>query len=192
MSRPLLQVIIASTRPGRIGPAVAHWVVDAAQRQGSFDVELVDLAEVDLPLYDEPSHPVLGQYVHDHAKAWSKIVQRADAFVFVMPEYNHGYNAALKNALDYLHVEWNDKAVGLVSYGGISGGLRATAVLRPTLVALRMVPIADHVPLPLVTQHMEDGRFIPTDIHEAGATAMVAQLARMTEILRTLREESHQ
>src|SRR4051794_3232872 len=109
--RPVLQVVIASTRPGRIGPAFAHWFVDLAIKHGEFAIDLVDLAGLALPFMDEPNHPRLRQYTHRHTKAWSARVDRADAFVFVTPEYNYGYNAVLKNALDFLCHEWADKAV---------------------------------------------------------------------------------
>ena len=110
MSLPVLQVIIASTRPGRVGLPVATWFAQRAREHGGFTVEVVDLAEVDLPFFDEPKHPRLGQYEHQHTKDWSATVARGDAFVFVMPEYNYGFNAAIKNAIDYLHVEWQHKA----------------------------------------------------------------------------------
>ena len=106
---PVLQVIVASTRPGRKGIAVAEWVQQVARLHGCFDVELVDLAEINLPVFDEPHHPRLQQYTKPHTKQWSETVERADAFVFVFPEYNHSFPASLKNALDFLSVEWADK-----------------------------------------------------------------------------------
>ena len=106
MSRPILQIVIGSTRPGRVGLPVAEWFDEAAVSHGGFDVEVVDLADVGLPFFDEPRHPRSGQYDHEHTKRWSAIVDRADAFVFVVPEYNHGFNAEIKNALDFLHREW--------------------------------------------------------------------------------------
>jgi hypothetical protein len=115
---PTLQIIIASTRPGRVGLPVARWFESRARTHGGLDVEVVDLAEIDLPFVDEPNHPRLRQYTQQHTKDWSAKVDAADAFVFVMPEYNYGFNAPLKNAIDYLHQEWLYKPVGLVSYGG--------------------------------------------------------------------------
>ena len=114
MSRPRLQIIVASTRQDRKGLAVATWVERLAIEHAEFDVELVDLAAVGLPLFDEPNHPRLGQYVHQHTKDWSATVSRADAFILVTPEYNHSFPGSLKNALDYLSQEWADKPVGLV------------------------------------------------------------------------------
>ena len=103
-----LEIIIASTRPGRVGPSVARWIRDQAVQHGGFDeVELVDLAEVNLPFMNEPNHPRLRKYTHQHTKDWANKIVEADAFILVMPEYNYGFNAELKNALDYLNQEWN-------------------------------------------------------------------------------------
>ncbi|MGY1815770.1 NADPH-dependent FMN reductase [Blastococcus sp. SYSU D00820] len=188
MSRPVLQVVAASTRPGRRGIAVARWIEQLAQEHGGFDVELVDLAEVGLPVLDEPNHPRLQQYTHQHTKDWSATVARADAFVFVTPEYNHSFPAGLKNALDYLHAEWADKAAGLVSYGGVSAGLRAAAALKPVLGALRMVPAVEAVSVPFFTQFVdEEEQFVPNAELSAGGKAMLDELLRLTGALRTLR-----
>src|SRR5262245_20375897 len=116
-----LHVVIVSTRPGRGGPAVARWFVEQASSHGAFQMKLVDLAEVNLPLLDEPSHPRLRDYKHEHTKKWSATVAEADAFVFVTPEYNYSAPASLINALDYLFHEWAYKPAGFVSYGGVSG-----------------------------------------------------------------------
>src|SRR3954464_5522122 len=155
VSRPVLQVIAASTRPGRRGLAVAHWLTRLAAEHGGFDVELVDLAEVGLPVFDEPNHPRLQQYEHQHTKDWSATVSRADAFVFVTPEYNHSFPGALKNALDFLSAEWADKAAGLISYGGVSAGLRASSALKPVLAALRMLPVVEAVSIPFFAQFLD-------------------------------------
>lgn len=188
MSRPVLQIVIASTRPGRVGLPVAQWFDGVARAQGAFDVELVDLAEVALPLLDEPGHPIARQYLFDHTRAWSETVDRADAFVFVIPEYNHSYNAAVKNALDYLHAEWNYKPVGFVSYGGVAAVARAQAALKPVVTALRMTPAVESVLVPFVAQFIDDtGRFVPNDVLEFGAAGLVAELARLESALRPLR-----
>lgn len=189
MTRPTLQILIASTRPGRIGEPIARWVEELALAHDRFEVELVDLAQVALPLFDEAKHPLLGQYEHEHTRAWSAIVQRADAFVFVMPEYNHGINAALKNALDFLHAEWANKPVGLVSYGGQSGGARAVAMLKPILSVLRLVPLVEGVLLSFPHGAIADGTFTADDRQNRSATAMLDQLARMAEVLAPLRQE---
>jgi NAD(P)H-dependent FMN reductase len=179
VAKPVLQVIIGSTRPGRTGSAVADWIVDRAIQQGDFEVEVTDLAVLDLPMFDEPNHPRLRQYVHQHTKDWSAIVDRSDAFVFVIPEYNHSFNAATKNALDYLSQEWRDKPAGIVSYGGASGGSRAAQMLAQVLGALRMVTVADSVNIPSVRERLDDaGRLEPGQELERAAAAMLAGLAR--------------
>ncbi len=188
MSRPVLQVIAASTRPGRQGIAVARWLQQLAEQHGGFDVELVDLAEVDLPVFDEPRHPRLQRYAHQHTKDWSATISRADAFVFVTPEYNHSFPAALKNALDYLSVEWADKPAGLASYGGVSAGLRATSALKPVLAALRMVPVVEAVSIPFFTQFISEGEFVPNPELEGGGKQMLDELHRLTTALRGLRQ----
>ncbi len=188
MSAPVLQVILGSTRPGRNGAPIAEWVTAAAKAHGGFEVELVDLAEVALPLLDEPGHPRLGNYVHQHTQDWSATVSRGDAFVFVVPEYNHSFNAATKNALDFLHTEWADKAAGIVSYGGVSAGTRAMTALKPVLSALRMVPVTEAVNIPFFTQFIDDdGVFHPSEVTAGAATAMLDELVRYTGALRTLR-----
>src|ERR1035437_8108281 len=140
MSKPILTIVIGSTRPGRVGPKFATWFRSLAIAHDGFDVELVDLAQLNLPFLDEPSHPRLRQYVHQHTIDWSRTVERSDAFVFVTPEYNFGYSAALKNAIDYLSQEWADKAVGFVSYGGVAGGTRAVQQLKQVVAALKDGP----------------------------------------------------
>jgi NAD(P)H-dependent FMN reductase len=188
VSQPVLQVVVGSTRPGRTGLAVARWVQQLAEAHGGFDVELVDLAAIALPVFDEPAHPRLQRYTHQHTRDWSAVVGRADAFVFVTPEYNHSFPASLKNALDYLHVEWADKAAGVVSYGGVSAGLRAATALKPVLTALRMVPVVEAATIPFVQQFLTpDGAFLPNDQLAAGGTAMLDELLRVTTALRPLR-----
>lgn len=187
---PVLQIIIASTRPGRIGPTIADWVRQRAEEHGGFDVEVVDLAEVDLPLFDEPGHPKLGQYTHEATQRWSATVARADAFVFVMPEYNHSFNAALKNALDHLFAEWEDKPVAFVSYGGVSGGLRAVAAIKPVVAALRMVPVLEGIPLPMVFARISDGVFTADDGTDLAAVVMFNELARLTSVLAPARRRA--
>jgi NAD(P)H-dependent FMN reductase len=188
MSNPTLQIIIASTRPGRVGPSVAAWIYERAVAHGGFDVELVDLAEVNLPMFDEPKHPRFGEYVHQHTKDWSAIVSRADAFIFVMPEYNYGFNAAIKNALDYLNREWRGKAVGFVSYGGVAAGTRAVQMLKQVVTTLKMVPIFDSVSIPFVQQFLDDDRKLqPNAIMESAATAMLDELVTWSAALHPIR-----
>lgn len=187
MASPLLQVVIGSTRPGRVGLPVAEWFVGAAREHGGFEIEVIDLAEVGLPLLDEPNHPRFANYVHEHTKAWSRTISRGDAFVFVHPEYNYGVNAALKNAIDYLNQEWIYKPIGFVSYGGVSGGLRAAQALKQTATALQMVPVKDTVIIPFVGQAVRDGVFHATDIQNDSARMLLDELLTLAGALRTLR-----
>jgi NAD(P)H-dependent FMN reductase len=183
-----LQIIIASTRPGRVGPSVAAWIAQRAASHGGFDVEVIDLAEVDLPMFNEPKHPRFGEYVYPHTKKWSATVARADAFIFVMPEYNYGFNAAIKNAIDYLHAEWQHKPIAFVSYGGVAAGTRAVQMLKQVVTTLKMVPVVESVNIPFVQQFLDDEkRLQPNDVMENAAGAMLDQLARLTEAMRTMR-----
>jgi NAD(P)H-dependent FMN reductase len=188
VTTPTLQIIIGSTRPGRVGPAVAAWFRDRAEASGLFAVELIDLAEVNLPLLDEPHHPRLRRYTHQHTWDWSETVSRGDAFVFVVPEYNYGFNAATKNAIDYLHQEWHYKPAGFVSYGGIAAGTRAVQMLKQVVTTLRMTPVPESVNIPFVQQFLTDGEFKPNDVLEDAATAMLAELARVSDALGPLRQ----
>ena len=188
MAKPVLQVIIGSTRPGRVGSAVADWIIDRARAHGDFEVEVADLAVLNLPIFDEPNHPRLRRYVNQHTKDWSEIVGRSDAFIFVIPEYNYGFNAATKNAIDYLHQEWQNKAAGIVSYGGVAAGTRAAQMLKQVMSALKIVPVTDSVNIPFVGEKLdEDGRLKPNEIMEGAAAAMLDELARWTQALRPLR-----
>jgi NAD(P)H-dependent FMN reductase len=186
---PRLTVIIGSTRPGRAGLPIAEWFAERARAHGGFDVAVADLADVDLPLLNEPNHPRLGQYVHQHTKDWSAIVDASDAFVIVTPEYNYGYPAALKNAIDYLHAEWNDKTVGFVSYGGVSAGTRAVQQLKQVVTTLRMLPVFEAVSIPFHPQFIgEDGRVQANEMMQQAADAMLDELVRVDRALRPLRE----
>jgi NAD(P)H-dependent FMN reductase len=188
VSKPILQIVIASTRPGRVGSSVAEWFAPRAVTDDRFAVEVIDLAEVNLPLLDEPNHPRLRRYTHQHTKDWSATVDRADAFVFVIPEYNYGFNAVIKNAIDYLHAEWAHKPVGFVSYGGVAAGTRAVQMLKQVVTTLKMVPVFESVNIPFVAQFLDSDRKLqPNDVMEGAATDMLAELARWTEALRPLR-----
>lgn len=184
-----LQVIIGSTRPTRRGPAVAAWFAGFAKQHGKFDVETVDLLDFKLPVYDEPKHPATRQYEHEHTKRWSAKIAAADAFVFVHPEYNYFAPPALVNALDYIYAEWNYKPAGLVSYGGISGGLRAAQSLKLILTTLKVVPLTEGVPVPNFNSMIgDDGTFAPTDPVREGATKMLDELYRWAEALKPMRK----
>lgn len=187
---PNLTVIIGSTRPGRAGLPIAQWFAGRAKEHGGFDVTVADLAEIGLPLLNEPSHPRLRQYTQEHTKEWSEIVGAADAFVIVTAEYNAGYPAALKNALDYLHHEWNHKPVGFVSYGGVSAGTRAVQQLKQVVTTLRMLPVVDSVSIPFHTQFLDDGTLKPNAIMDQAADTMLDELVRTEAALRPLRAGS--
>ena len=182
-----LQIVVASTRPGRIGLPVGEWFHDQALAHGAFDVQWVDLSEWNLPFMDEPHHPRLRKYTHDHTRRWSALIDSADAFVMVTPEYNHSFNAPLKNAIDYLIHEWAYKPVGFVSYGGLSAGTRAVQMLKPILSDLNMTPVPEAVLIPFVSQLMSDGRFVPPDSFAQAAQVMLSQIERTEAVLRPLR-----
>jgi NAD(P)H-dependent FMN reductase len=184
--------MIASVREGRVGRFVADWFIDRARAHGHFEIDVIDLKEVNLPVFAERNHPRLRQYESDHQKAWSTRVASLDAFVFVMPEYNYSTAPALLNALDYLLFEWNYKPVGLVSYGGLSGGLRAAQMVKQTVSAMKMVPIVEAVAIPFVTQFIdrEAGVFKATDVHNNSATALLNELGRWTAALASLRVQA--
>ena len=179
MSRPHLQIIVGSTRPGRRGLAVAFWLYELATRHAGFTAELVDLAEVGLPLLDEPRPPQRGVYEHEHTRAWSETVRRGDAYLLVVPEYNHSYNAATKNALDFLGREWRNKPVGFVGYGGIAAGARAVQALMPVVIALGMTPVTRAVHIPLINRAMAaGGPFKSENGLDTSAMAMLDDLFR--------------
>lgn len=183
-----LKVIIASTRTGRKGPSIASWVVDAAKKHSGFSVELIDLAEVNLPSLDEPNHPRLMKYQHEHTKAWSATVSSSDAFIIVTPEYNYGFPASLKNALDFVFNEWNYKPVAFVSYGGLAAGTRAVQMLKLVVTALKMMPIMESVNIPFFTKHIdEQGTFKATEELEKSADAMLKELLFWAEGLKAMR-----
>jgi NAD(P)H-dependent FMN reductase len=186
--KPKLHVILGSTRPGRKGLAIAKWFVERAKAHGTFDVTLVDLAEVNLPLIDEPNHPRFGNYTKDHTKRWSATVKAADAFVFVTPEYNHSASPALTNALDYLVKEWGYAPAATVSYGGVSGGLRAVMQTKNTLAGLRVMVIPEAVVIPFFTNHLVDDAFTKdTEALDKAVPPMLDELAKWTNALRELR-----
>lgn len=188
MAKPVLVVLIASTRPQRKGPAIAKWFTSVAEAHPTFEVRLVDLAEVGLPLLDEPNHPRMKQYQQEHTKRWSAIVDAADAFVFVTPEYNYNPPPSLLNALDYLYQEWLYKPVGIVSYGGISGGLRSAQALKLAVTTLKMMPLSDGVVAPnFFGQINSEGVFEANESQIHSAHAMLDELAKWSAALSQIR-----
>lgn len=184
-----LNVITVSTRPTRVGPAIAKWFADfaASEAGDTFEVENVDLAAFNLPVFDEPKHPRLGEYVHEHTKKWSASVAGADAFVFVTPEYNYGPPPSFVNAVTYLQREWHYKPAAFVSYGGVSAGLRGAQMEKLLLTTFKVVPLFEAVPIPMVAQHLEDGVFNAKDIHIQSAKMLLPELARWATALKALR-----
>jgi len=186
-----LHTIVCSTRPGRVGLSVGRWFHAAAQGHGGFEAELVDLADFALPVYDEPHHPRLQRYEQAHTRAWAASVAAADAYVFVTPEYNYGPPPSFVNALTYVYREWNHKAAGFVSYGGVSGGMRAVQAERLMLTSLKVMPMAEQVSIPMVGQQIDgEGVFTPTEGQGKGAAAMLTELARWAGALKPLRAEA--
>ena len=181
-----LKIIVGSTRPGRQGPKIAAWIESAAKARGDFNVTLIDLAEINLPLLNEPNHPVMQQYQHDATKAWAEAIGSADALVFVTPEYDSFPNAALVNAVQYLAVEWRYKPAAIVSYGGISGGLRAAQELRQLLGAVGTAVTPQGVPLPMVFGQLNEAGFEPTEINSQGAEQMLSELGKWASALQPL------
>ncbi len=192
MTKPVLQIIIASTRPGRVGLPVGEWFNRLAIEHAGFDVELIDLATVNLPMFDEPVHPRFADYKHEHTRNWSATIARGDAFVLVMPEYNHGFNAAIKNALDYLAQEWAYKPVGFVSYGGIAAGTRAVQMLKPVLVGLKLVCLVEAVNIPMVAARVKEGVFESSEPLDVAARTMLDELVRWGSTLSALRHHGTQ
>lgn len=181
-----IAVIIGSTRPGRNAEQVAEWALATAKKRTDAEYELVDIKHFDLPLLDEPMPPMMGQYSKPHTKAWAEKIASYDGFVFVTPEYNHGIPGALKNAIDYLYAEWNNKAAGFVSYGS-AGGARAVESLRLVLGELKVADVRTALLLSLFQDFENFSEFKPTSHHEDTLNEMLDQLASWTSALKTIR-----
>lgn len=188
-----IAVVVGSTRPGRRGDQVARWVCDTAAARPDSEYVLVDLAEVDLPLLNEPMPAAIGSYRHEHTRRWAETVAGFDGFIFVTPEYNHAMPAALKNAIDYLFAEWNDKAAGFVSYG-LGGGVRAVEQLRLTLAEVKVACVRSQVALSLfsdfaINDMAEPGIFRPADHHGPILERMLDEVVAWAGALRSLRRD---
>jgi len=179
-------IIVGSTRPGRKADAVARWVHEIAKKRSDASFEVVDIADFKLPLLDEPMPPSMGQYSHPHTKAWAAKIAAFDAFVFVTPEYNHSTSGALKNAIDFLFREWNDKAAGFVGYGG-AGGTRAVEHLRLVMAEVKVADVRAQVALSLFTDFENFVTFKPAPHQERTVTAMLNDLVAWGEALKTMR-----
>jgi NAD(P)H-dependent FMN reductase len=184
-----IAIILGSTRPGRLGEAVAKWVNQIAQRRGGAEYELIDLKDYNLPLLDEPVPPSRGQYSKAHTKTWAAKINSFDGFVFVTAEYNHGIPGALKNAIDFLYSEWNNKAAGFVGYGS-AGGARAVESLRLVMAELQVADVRAQVMLSLYTDFENFSRFKPAAIHEQNLNTMLDQLEAWSGAMKTVRETS--
>ena len=186
-----LKVISSTVRPGRKGPVVAAWILEVARAYGSFEVELLDLGEINLPLMNEPKHPSMQQYEHEHTKKWSAKIDEADAFIFVTAEYDHNYPAPLRNALEYLVKEWGYKPAGIVSYGGVSAGTRAATNLKGDLAAFKTVALPEAVNFPFFTENInEQNELVANDISKDAAGKMLDELLKWTKALKPMREKS--
>lgn len=185
MSNTKIAIILGSTRPNRNGEAVADWVAKhAASRSASYD--LIDLRDQSLPILDEPIPPSMGQYQNDHTKAWAETIGAYDGFVFVTPEYNHSTSAALKNALDYLYAEWNNKTCAFVAYGSL-GGARAIEHLRAITSELQMAHVRQQVSFSLMTDFENMSDFKPAAYHDDEISMLFDQLESWAEALKTVR-----
>ena len=184
-----IAIIVGSTRPGRKAEDVANWVYHIASGRRDARFELVDLQTFDLPFLDEAIPAPMGQYAKPHTKAWAAKIRTFDAFVFVTPEYNHGPPAVLKNALDFLYREWNNKAAGFVGYGGL-GGSRAVEQLRLVMAELQVATVRVQVSLSLFTDFENFRNFKPDSRQHASVTAMLDQLVAWGGALKSVRESS--
>jgi NAD(P)H-dependent FMN reductase len=181
-------IILGTTRPGRVGPQVAQWVEKTARTREDADFELVDLADYDLPLFDEPQSPLMGAYEHVHTHTWSARIAELDGFVFVTPEYNRSIPSALKNAIDFLYREWNNKAAGFVAYGSNVSGARAVEHLRLIAGALQLATVRTQVNLSLVTDFERFTTFTPAERHDASLQQMLTEVIAWTKALAPLRQ----
>jgi len=173
-----IALIIGSTRPNRFGPKVAAWIADLASSEKTAEFTVVDLADINLPMLDEPAPPMTGNYQNEHTKSWAKVIGGYDGFVFITPEYNYGYPASLKNALDFLYAEWNNKPVAFISYGASAGGARAVEQLRAVIANVRLFDLNDHVAFVNYWEQLDqDGALQPTEAQTATAKKLLTGIA---------------
>lgn len=181
-------IILGSTRPGRNGEAVAKWVLENAQTRGDAEYELVDIADYNLPLLDEPIPPSQGKYSKEHTKKWAAKIASLDAFIFVTPEYNHSTSGALKNAIDFLYAEWGNKAAGFVGYGSV-GGTRAIEHLRGIAAEIQIADVRASVALSLFTDFEKFSVFKPGPQHTNAVATMFDQVVSWGEAMKGVREK---
>jgi NAD(P)H-dependent FMN reductase len=180
-------VIVGSTRPGRKALDVARWVMETATKRSDAQFDLVDIQDFKLPLLDEPVPPSMGQYSQPHTIAWAEKIAQYDGFVFVTPEYNHGTSGALKNAIDFLYKEWNNKAAGFVGYGS-AGGARAIESLRLVMGELMVADVRAQVMLSLFTDFENFATFKPAAHQVKSVDAMLEQVVAWSGALAPLRK----
>ncbi|XAS67699.1 NAD(P)H-dependent oxidoreductase [Micrococcaceae bacterium Sec5.7] len=181
-----IAIVLGSTRPGRVGKTVADWVCEQGKKRADAQVELVDVGDFGLPLLDEPRPPSLGQYRNEHTKAWAQVIASFDGYIIVTGEYNHSVPGALKNAIDYLYREWNNKAVGFVSYGS-AGGTRAVEHLRQIAAEVQMADVRAQVALPLATEFENYTTFTPSPRAVQALERVFDQVIAWAGALKTLR-----
>jgi len=182
-----IAVIIGSTRPGRVGESVAKWACELAKNRTDAEFELVDIKDFNLPLLDEAVPPSMGQYSKEHTKTWAAKINSFDGYVFVTPEYNHGICGALKNAIDFIYREWNNKAAGFVGYGS-AGGARAVEHLRLVMAEIQVATVRNQVALSLFTDFENYTKFKPAAYHEKSLSQMLDQLIAWSGALKALRQ----
>lgn len=184
---PKIQIITGSTRPNRLNKQVADWAYEVASQRTDVDIELVDIADYNLPLLDEPVPALYGQYANEHTKKWSAKIAEADGYIFIAPEYNHGPSGALKNAIDYLYHEWKNKPVGFVSYGA-QGGVRAVEHLRNVMAQVQVATVQEQVVFYLANDFEEYKTHNPGDAHAQTLNTQLDQLVAWANALKTIRE----
>jgi NAD(P)H-dependent FMN reductase len=180
-------IILGTTRPGRVGPQIAEWIQKTADAREDANFELVDIADYALPLFDEPRSPRMGAYEHDHTRAWAAKIAELDGFVFVTPEYNRSIPAALKNAIDFIYNEWNNKAAGFVGYGSNVSGARAVDHLRHIAGAVQLAAVHTQVHLSLQSDFEQFTTFKPAERHEAALQQLLTEVITLTEALAPVR-----
>jgi NAD(P)H-dependent FMN reductase len=193
MNNPMLKIaiILGSTRPGRNGEAISQWMYEIAKKRNDANFELLDVKDYNLPLLDEPIPPSMGQYTKEHTKTWALKIDSFDAYVFVTAEYNHGIPGALKNAIDFLYKEWNNKVAGFVSYGG-AGGVRSVEQLRLVMAELKVATVRSQVTLSLFTDFENFAKFKPAPFQENSANTLLDEVVAWSGAFKTLRTDNRQ
>jgi NAD(P)H-dependent FMN reductase len=184
-------IILGSTRPGRNGEVVSQWIYQIAKKRSDSTFELIDIKDFNLPLLDEPIPPSLGQYSKEHTRTWSLKINSFDAYIFVTAEYNHGIPGALKNAIDFLFKEWNNKVAGFVGYGS-AGGVRAVEQLRLVMAELKVATVRSQVQLSLFTDFENFTRFNPAPFQEKSVNTLLDEVIAWGGALKTLRTDDRQ